>query len=101
MVKLNKLVLCLCLGFQCMHVCVCVCVRACVRACLRCVRVHGLVRVHLQTFFCSQGRIKYKLIGDFPAPYFFKIDENSGIITIRKSLKADKATNYTVSYTNL
>ena len=76
------------------HARMCVCVRACVR-------VHGLVRVHLQTFFCSQGRIKYKLIGDFPAPYFFKIDENSGMITIRKSLKADKGTNYTVSYTNL
>ena len=43
-----------------------------------------------------QGNVRYQLVGDFPAPYFFKINEHDGRITVRKTLKADKATNYTV-----
>lgn len=44
-----------------------------------------------------QGRIKYQMVGNFPAPYFFSINEDTGDISVAQNLKTDKASTYTVS----
>ena len=43
-----------------------------------------------------QGHVRYELIGDFPAPYFFSIDASSGTVKVKNNLKADKALTYKV-----
>ena len=45
-----------------------------------------------------QEKIQFEVIGDYPAPSFFKIGNNSGDVSIKSDLKADnlKSTKYTV-----
>ncbi len=43
-----------------------------------------------------QGRIRYEIIGDFPAPYFFKIEETGGQIKVANNLTTDRAFSYKV-----
>ena len=52
---------------------------------------------HDMLVVCLQGRILYSIVGDFPAPYFFSVDERSGQIKVAQNLKADKVFAYTVS----
>ena len=47
-------------------------------------------------FLPSKGHIKYRIMGDFPAPYFFSIGETSGQIKVQNNLKNDMAFRYTV-----
>ena len=42
--------------------------------------------------------MKHEITGDFPAPYFFSIDENSGKVTVKNNLKNDKAFSYKVQF---
>ena len=46
-----------------------------------------------------QGRLRYGIIGDYPAPSFFRIKEDDGQITVSNDLKTDnlKSTEYNVS----
>jgi protocadherin Fat 4 len=43
-----------------------------------------------------QGRVQYEIVGDFPAPYFFNIDQNSGQINVKNDLKSDKGFSYKI-----
>ena len=46
-----------------------------------------------------QGTLTFDLIGDYPAPSFFRLDPESGQLSIAKDLKSDnlKSEEYTVS----
>ena len=48
-------------------------------------------------YYFFQGRIKYEILGDFPAPYFFQVRDDSRRITVANNLKEDKASSYIVS----
>ena len=55
---------------------------------------------HLRSeLFLKQGRLRYRIIGDYPAPSFFNIKEDDGQITVSNDLKTDnlKSTEYSVS----
>ena len=49
--------------------------------------------------FSFQGDLRYSIVGDYPAPNFFKINQNDGRIFLSSDLKNDslKLTNYNVS----
>jgi hypothetical protein len=44
-----------------------------------------------------QGELRYDIVGNVPAPYFFHIDHNTGLIGVKADLRKDKAFQYTVS----
>lgn len=44
------------------------------------------------------ANITYVIVGKPPAPYYFKIDENTGLITVRNNLTTDDSLTYTVSH---
>ncbi len=50
---------------------------------------------------CAQNtpfsNLTYTLLGDDTGPTFFAINRNNGRITVRRDLKPDAATEYTVS----
>ena len=43
-----------------------------------------------------QGKINFKVIGDATAPEFFRVNLESGVITIKKDLREDYAPYYMV-----
>ena len=45
----------------------------------------------------QKGQLKYAIIGDPPAPDFFEINADNGVITIKKDLRTDYAPYYIVS----
>ena len=50
--------------------------------------------------FSSQDKLRYEIIGDYPSPSFFEINEESGLISVKAPLKEDnlKSTDYQVSF---
>lgn len=51
----------------------------------------GVVSVFYQHFTVFQGRIQYEVVGIYPAPSFFDVDKDSGVIRIIRDLKEDKS----------
>ena len=43
-----------------------------------------------------QGKINFKVIGDATAPEYFRVNLESGVITIKKDLRKDYAPYYMV-----
>ena len=43
------------------------------------------------------ANITYVVVGKPPAPYYFAVDENTGLITVRNKLTTDDSLTYTVS----
>ncbi len=56
-----------------------------------------LCRITHILYVLWQGRVQYEIVGDFPSPYFFKINQNNGLISIANNLKTDKAFSYKVN----
>jgi len=51
------------------------------------------------SFFILQGQLQYMAIGDPPAPEYFQLNQDSGVITIKKDLMQDYAPYYVVRMT--
>ena len=49
--------------------------------------------------FVFQGQLLYMAIGDPPAPEYFQLNQDSGVITVKKDLMQDYAPYYVVSIT--
>ena len=45
-----------------------------------------------------QGEITFRIVGDYPSPSFFRINDRTGEISVRRDLKSDnlKSVDYTV-----
>ena len=52
-------------------------------------------------FVCTQGSIRYEIVGDMPAPNYFDISEESGAISVKADLKTDDEMTYSVSTLHL
>ena len=49
--------------------------------------------------FIFQGSIKYEVIGDFQAAFYFSVDTDNGQVFVQNDLKQDLATAYTLRVT--
>ncbi len=56
----------------------------------------------LKYYFCPlQHNIEYQIVGTVPAPYYFKIDQRSGVVSIKNSVASGSDTTYTVTIPTL
>ena len=45
-----------------------------------------------------QGPIMYKVLGDSIAPYYFSVNETTGVISLKEDLKSDTNDKYQVCF---